>query len=404
MSDSRAVIAKFRALAVATWFVAVAFLFVVQTNPTGSFSGGHTDAVGHVAEARILTTVGLRLWTVPVMKMFRNVTREELATMPADIRAFGVDHLHDLFVVPGFPPARPLAMTWAHNPRHYPPGMFAVAAPSAWLYDAGLVSFATANRIFIAVLISAWLLCVFVWTARWKGASPSFVRIVCFCVCAVFLAHWSVEGMYDVVAIALAAYAIERASHGTYGGAVLAFGAAVFIHARLLALAPMFAFMMFEGLRSWRTLPGASRLALLGGGVLFAMSGIFAVLIQSTLHGLAEVQLVNMYRPGSGYPIVALAYGLALVGFAVFFWRQGARLDASLVLFCGLAAASTRYLASWHWLLVLPWALGPALGRVGEPKPAFAGGSAAWAYGMPRFGLTLLLFLGSTAAHGLYRG
>jgi hypothetical protein len=380
---SRAV-TLFRAGVVGVWLMAMIYLCAFQTAPTGTLDPWYSDPHGHIAETRIFPRIGRALWTTPVVTLFPTLTPAEIAALPADLRACVADGL--VFAVPGFPADRPLAITWSQNPRTYPPGVFVIAAPSAVLYHWGLISFSASNRLFIAILLAAWLATVWTVTASWREHPPSPVRIALSAVGAGFLLYWGLEGMYDVTAIALGAVAFECARREKFGMSCLAFGAATIVHARLLALSPIFAFAFLGALRSWRSSTTIERLALGTGTALFGATLAFAAWIQPALKQLTNVDsYTNIYRPTVGPPLVVLGFACTIAALAAYAWRKNERWDAAMLLFCMCAFASTRYLAAWHWLLVLPWALGPAFAQV----------RSARAVGLVRLAAAVLCFAGS---------
>lgn len=142
-----------RTLGFAGLVVACVHLTCFRSDPTGTLAGidsahnrGHTDHVAHIGETRIFPRLGLELWQTPAVTLFRRLTPDEIARLPADVKAHTLAFPKDMHFVPGYPADRPLVMNFAHVPRCYPPGVFLLGAPSALLYHYGLTSFGASNR------------------------------------------------------------------------------------------------------------------------------------------------------------------------------------------------------------------------------------------------------------------
>lgn len=349
-----------------------AFVHLVgfRSDPTGTLDGidgkrrrGHTDHVAHVGEARAFATFGPVMWQVPAEKLFRRLTPEEIAALPADVQAHTRIFPKDTHFVPGYPPDRPLVMNFAHVPRVYPPGVFLFGGPPALLYHYGLISFGASNRVFIGILAVCWFAAVLAWTSSWRTLPPSIVRQLLTAVIAGYSWYWTMEGFYDVGAVALAAVGLEAARRERFGLACLACGLSVMVHPRLLMLAPLLAVVFSFAARARRRLTSGEKLATLGGALLFAGGLAYALIIQRvvSLHALAQPP--SPVRPGA-HPLF-FVYALMLATCVVLLARQRSWLDAVVVAFGALAFSSQRYLAPWYWLPVLPWAMAPALAEHG---------------------------------------
>jgi len=387
-----------RALGLCGLLVALLHLTCFRADPTGTLAGidwtrhrGHTDHVAHVGETRLFARLGLEMWRTPAADLFRRLTPAELAALPADVRAHTRIFPEDTHFVPGYPADRPLVMNFAHVPRTYPPPVFLLGAPSAFLYHHGLISFGASNRLFLALLLVSWFGLVVASTAPWTLAPPSLPRQILTAVALGYTWYWAMEGFYDVCAVALAAVGLEAARRRQHGFACLAVGLAVFLHPRLFMLGPLYLVVFWWAARAFRDLTPRARLEVVGGAVLVACGLVFCVLIQRVagLHSLRQPP--NPVRLGGGPWFSVVAYATVLLTLAWLLLRQGSRIDAAVVLFGGLAFGTQRYLAPWYWLPMLPWALAPAPSS--ERIPALMGKTAAVA----RVAMVGALFLASNA-------
>jgi hypothetical protein len=307
--------------------------------------------------------------------MFRALRSDEIAGLPADVRAYSQRDPPDARYVPGYAPDRPLITNFTFLPRCYPPGMFLVAAPSALLYHYGLVSFSASNRLFLGILAIAWFVSVIAWTASWADARPSWFRQLATAFLAGYMWYWTMEGFYDIVAIACGSVGVELLRRQKPAYASLAWGLAVFIHVRLLALLPIAVIAMIATVRTWNAQTAKQRAALAVGMALTLGALTFAALIQPIvrLHATAQPGLLNVLRFGSSPIYIAIVYAVGLMVLVALLWREGNRQDAAIALFCGLAFGTQRYLTPWYWMLVVPWALGPS---VNQAKSTPVGGVA----------------------------
>ncbi|HEY3500916.1 MAG TPA: glycosyltransferase family 87 protein [Polyangiaceae bacterium] len=371
-----------RLLAYAGLFAAFVHLLCFRADPTGTFDGidwqrrrGHTDHVAHVGEARAFGTFGLTIWKVPAEQLFRRLTPEEIAALPPDVQAHTRIFPKDTHFVPGYAPDRPLVMNFAHVPRVYPPGVFLFGAPPALLYHYGLISFGASNRVFLGLLALSWFALVIAWTSSWRSSPPSIVRQLLTAVIAGYSWYWTMEGFYDVGAVAFAAVGLEAARRERFGLACLLCGLTVIVHPRLLMLAPLFGAVFWFAGRAWPRLDVPQKIAGVTGALLFAGGLAYALIIQNvvSLHALA--QPLSPARPGA-QPFF-LIYAATLVTLVSLLLRRRSWLDAAVVTFGALAFSSQRYLAPWYWLPMLPWAMAPALREHGRLEPLSRTAAAA---------------------------
>jgi hypothetical protein len=377
--------------------VAMGYLVLFRTDPLGTFTGldlkrnrGHTDHVAHVGETRLFPSLGPTMWRVPALTLFRRLTPAEIEVLPPDLKMYAHAFPQDMQYVPGYPPTRPLVLNFPHVPRCYPPGVYLLAAPSALFYHYGLISFGASNRLFLAVLALTWFAAVLAWTAWWRVSPPSIPRQLAAAVVVGYSYYWTMEGFYDIAAVALTSLAFEAARRRKHALGSFSGGLAVLVHPRLFMLAPPIAWEFLPAARAWRTLPGRERALLVAGVVLFVAALGFAYMIQATVSLHAVKQPPNPVCPGRGPWLPVVAYAAVILGFTALLWREGSRLDAVTVLFGGLAFGTQRYLAPWYWLPMLPWAMAPAPQTDGSAKMSKTAALA-------RFVVVVMFFVASNA-------
>jgi len=363
-------------VSLALLLAAIVFLTAFRNDPLGTLSGldtvrrrGHTDHVAHIGETRLFPRLGATMWRVPALDLFRRLTPREIDELPDELKSYAHIFPRDLQFVPDVPRSRPIVVNYPHVPRCYPPGVYPLAAPAAFLYEYGFISFGAANRLFLGVLVAFWFAGVLAWTAWWRASRPSLVRQMLACVAIVYTWYWTLEGFYDVVAVALASLGFEAARRQRDAWAALAAGLCVLVHPRLFMLLPALALILLAGARGWSKLVPRERALFVAGVVAFLTGLAFAAMIQTTVSLHAVKQPPNPIGPGRGpWPLVT-GFALTMFGLSLALFRENSRRDALTVLCGGLAFASQRYLAPWYWLPVLPWAMAPPASSTAELVP-----------------------------------
>lgn len=320
-----------RAFGAAGVALAALFLLAFRSEPTGTIAGDYDDHVAHIGETRVVSLVGMNLWRVPAMRLFRPLTLEEVDRLPADVKTHALLHRPDMQFVSTFPSDRPLVINYPHLPRCYPPGVFLASAPSALLYHYGFLSFGNANRSYLALLVLAWLLALHAWTSSWKESPPSLARQIATAGVAAYAWYWAMNGFYDIWAIALTSAGFAAIRRRRMGAGVLMLGLAAFLHPRILLLSPLFVVVALDTARQWRRLGAAEQMTCAVGTALLGSAYAFAIAIQDTvrLHALSH-QTANVVRPGGGSWPMAIAYGLFMAWLALVLWRKQERWDACL--------------------------------------------------------------------------
>jgi hypothetical protein len=363
--------------------VALGYLVLFRTDPLGTFTGldlkrkrGHTDHVAHVGETRLFPRLGPPMWRIPALELFRRLTPAEIEALPADLRTYAHAFPQDMQFVPGYPPSRPLVMNFPHVPRVYPPGVYLFGAPSAFLYHYGFISFGASNRLFLALLALSWFVAVLAWTRWWRESQPSFLRQVGAAVIVGYSYYWTMEGFYDIAAVALVSLALEAGRQKRAGWAAFSGGLSVLVHPRLFMLAPAIGGEFWSALRSWQKLAWRERALFVAGALCFLGAAAFAYTIQTTVTLHAAKQVPNPLLPGHGPWWSIAGYWGTIVLLACLLFREGSRMDAVTVLFGGLAFGTQRYFAPWYWLPMLPWAMAPAPSAEGSLRMSKLGAAA----------------------------
>lgn len=334
-------------------------LALFRTEPTGTVSAEYTDHIAHIGEARALVRMGLNLWRIPSASVFAQLSPEERSALPPDLRAYAEREPKDVRRVPGFLSNAPLVLNYTHLPRCYPPGAALVAAPSAFLYHMGAVSFSSANRIFLGVLAALWLIAMLVVIAPWEGEKPSWPRMALTSIVALYMLYWSQEGFYDFAAVAAGIVGVALQRNRQFGYAALGWGLAVLIHSRLLGLLPLASLSMLEAVRAWPQEKVKQRAAFALGLTCFVGALAFAALIQPVvqLHSANAAGLRNILRPESGNIVIPILYAGLVLGLGSALVRAKSYVDAVVVVGVGAAFVLQRYVCPWYWLLIVPWSI-----------------------------------------------
>jgi len=235
------------------FFVAMAVLLLSGSVALRNFShpyavnrGIYSDHFSQVASTVLFAGKRLDIYRHTVQE---NLTRSEA---PKDIAYAKANQLgtQELYVNPLDPARPPLAINWSFQIRAYPPGVYVLFAPLAFLFQHEIVGFAMSNRIIIGVLVlvasaSAWVL------VRWAfvpypapGSVGMSLRLLPVALSIFWIALWSVRGFYDVVALLLVFLSLRALEADDGIGALLWYCLAVFLHYRALYYLPVLAFAL----------------------------------------------------------------------------------------------------------------------------------------------------------------
>ena len=330
-------------------------------HPWGDLSRGvFTDHLSHMNAARLFPRVGSDLWRKPIAKMFRPLTDPEMAHMPADIRAGG-SGTGGVYLVPGWPPTKPLVMSWTGKSRMYPPGDMLLVAPIAALYHFAPISFKTTCRILLGwFVVAAHLALYWFLLAYFEGPRSGIEWLGVFFLYSAMI-YWALEGFYDcatMVPLALCArYLGKRRSLA----AIVAYCVAAFVHFRAFFLAPwaVYAALLVLKDRAWRRwtrrdVPAMVVAVVCAGASLYAF---WLDLPDLRISGVSNPLLLG--SPGLNVP---MAWNVAiLLAFCVgmLVWSR-AWLDAAVLAWLGFTIFSLREFCWWHMLISMSWIGAPA--------------------------------------------
>lgn len=353
-------------------------------HPWGDISDGvYTDHFSHMNVARLFPRVGIDLWRRPVDKMFRELTYDEQLALPADV-ATGASYAGGIYFVPGWPQGKPLALSWSHDPRLYPPGHLLLVAPVAALYHLTSLPFASSTRLLLMSFILGAHIAFFLildGATRAPIASPKWFWLG-FVSIYVMALGWTLNGFFDAVVLAPLALSACALGERRPLSALVWYCVAAFLHFRAYFFAP-FALLAAAELvrdRAWRRFGLWQWLAMALAAVMgFLSLGSFALVWQS-LKARPPENFVNLSAPD---PVVLPAFLLAVALVVRVLWVERARFDVAICLWLALMSVFYRYFCSWHAILAfLPWLFVPlpAVGNLARIRAA-------------RFGFVLIGYL-----------
>jgi hypothetical protein len=324
--------------------------------------GQFTDHFSHMNAARIFPRIGTDIWRRSFKSMFRALSPEEVARLPVHIRA---EDEPDVRWVPGWEIGKPLAASWSHNPRLYPPGDMLLVAPVALLYHHTGLGFAQATVILIILFLA------YAHLAIYAALSSNWPRVPLLALLLLYLEiiHWTLEGFYDAAAVfpLLLCAIFLRQRKGL--AATVAFVAAVFIHFRALFFLPWgvcAALTVLRG-RQWRhwRLPGY--LALAGSVLMGVASAVPFLLLWPTLQNLPNVNPISLRIAHPDRAVLASVAVVAIAAAVIFFWNKS-WLDLALLGWFCFMLVLLREAYAWHLLLPMTW-LGAPVMHAQSSKP-----------------------------------
>jgi hypothetical protein len=225
------------------------------SHPFAVNGGIYSDHFSHVGSTVLFAAKRLDIYRHTVQQnLTRSEARKDLAY--AEANQLGTA---ELYVNPLDPARPPLAINWSFQIRAYPPGVYVLFAPLAFLFQHEIVGFAMSNRIIIGVLVlvasaSAWML------VRWSlsprlvsGSAGMGLRLVPVALSILWIALWSVRGFYDVVPLMLVFLSLRALEADDGIGALLWYCLAAFLHYRALYYLPVVGFALPSIVRVGRT-------------------------------------------------------------------------------------------------------------------------------------------------------
>jgi len=335
--------------------------FRTYEHPWGDLSKGKfTDHFSHMNAARVFPRMGLDIWRVPIATKFRNLTSDELAATPPDVRSGG-SMTGGVLYVPGWPADKPLAIGWSHKTRMYPPGDMLLVAPIAALYHYTSLSLSGACRLLLGwfiVLAHAALFFFFLNYFESKGSGLDW--LVAFFVYSQVM-YWTLEGFYDAVAIVPLVVCARYLGRRRGLAAGVAYCVAAVLHFRVFFQAPwaLWAFgQMLRG-RFWRRLRPRHVFAI---ALALALAFVSLYTFRLDWESLRGVYSNNPFRAASSPHDKALLWGfkVVLVVCAVAFVASRAWMDLLSIAWLGYIALTLREFYYWHMLISTSWVAAPA--------------------------------------------
>jgi hypothetical protein len=144
--------------------------------------------------------------------------------------------------------AHPFIGGWGENPMVYPPGIFVVFAPVAWLGSAlslTLQQFGALGLIWLLALAHVSLYTF--WTGL--AGAPRGTRALLGALLWLVFLRMALNGFYDVVWLGFASMMAQSAAKERHGEALLWCGAAAFTHYRAAVLLPLLLWVLLRALR-----------------------------------------------------------------------------------------------------------------------------------------------------------
>lgn len=338
-----------------------------------------TDHVSHRSAALVFFYRGLEIYNKSPDEALERDAR------PAGLRPERIDGISgdDFFILPERrEPERPVVINWSGFPRVYPPGAWVYAAPGVWAQERFGVAESIANAMTIVQYVAAAHLLIFLlFTIVWRDAWATRSRLVLVACGALALGgaiqtmHWSLNGMYDAVAIVCVVLAVMRSRESRWESGLWFYALGCFLHFRALWYLPLAGLAIVQGFRALRA---GYRPSPLGVAQLVGAAFGFA----AALYALLLVYPVLSTFPNSNpfhFTDIALSPRWLIVlslggGFVAAIREQGRWFR-----FCVLATAvafiaNAPQVMPWHSLFLLP--LLAVAGWERSPREMLAGAGA----------------------------
>lgn len=310
--------------------------------------GWYSDHYAHMNACRAIIFGGVDVWHTPIARALPPLTAEERALLPPEIRAGG-----EQFRLSPDMARKPIAVSWSHLPRPYPPGDCVAVLPVALLYQWTSLEFRHATRLLIWLFVFyAHLAVLFFARAAAEASPPAYLAVTLVYFESI---HWALEGFYDVIALvplSLFALFLHRKN---WLLALLAYCAAAFFHFRAFFFGPLALIPAWNLLRhsAWKTWKRREWLVA-GAAVVLAVAALW------TFHAAsAALPLFPLDNPLAwSSPTRSLVGPAAVLAVAagLFFWAR-AWTDLALVGWLAFMVVNLRQAFAWHVVLLLPWLL-----------------------------------------------
>lgn len=317
--------------------------------------GQFTDHFSHMNAARIFPRIGADIWRRPLKSMFRALSPEEVARLPEYAH---VPERPDILSVPGWKFEKPLAASWAHNPRLYPPGDMLLVAPVAFLYHYTGLRLADASVILIVLFL------VYAHLAIYVALSSNWPRLPLLATLLLYfeIIHWTLEGFYDATALFPLLLCTVYLRRGRGLAALVAYVASVFIHYRALFFLPwgVYAAILIIRERQWQRWSAPHYLAVAGTSLMAVAAAIPFLLLWPTLQHLPNVNPISFKSDHPEYAVLSCVGVAVVISAATFLWNK-CWLDMAILGWFCFMIVSLRETYPWHLLVPLSWLAAPVM-------------------------------------------
>ena len=330
-------------------------------HPWGDLSRGvFTDHFSHMNAARAFTRVGRDLWRKPIADMFRPMTAAELARMPADVRAGGSE-TGGVYFVPGWPQSKPLATSWSHKSRMYPPGDLLLVAPMAALYHFTAISLQGTCRLLLAWFIVLAHLALYWFLLSYFEGPRSGIEWLGLVILYSYMMRWTLEGFYDCAAMVPLILCARYLGRRRGLAAIVAYCVGAFVHFRVFFLAPWVLYAVFLVLkdRAWRRWTRRDIPAMLVAAGCAAASLYVFWLDLPALRGSGANNPLLLLSPGLD-PAMAWNFTIVLAASGGLLLWSRAWLDAAVLAWLALILFKLREFYWWHLVISMSWIGAPA--------------------------------------------
>ncbi len=331
------------------------------SHPWADLSNGvYTDHFSHMNTTRVFPRIGRDLWRKPIAEQFRTLNDDEMKEMPDDVRV-GASSTGGVYFVPGWPKDKPLATSWSHKSRMYPPGDLLLVAPIATLYHYTKISFKDTNRLLIAwfiVLAHVSLFCFFL--LYFEGERSGIEWLGLFFLTS-YSMRWTLEGFYDAATMGPLILSARYLGQRRGLAALVCYCVAAFIHFRAFFLAPWSIYALFLILkdRQWRTW---TRRDIPAMAIALVCAVVSLYVFYLDLPYLKSSWSNNPLLSSSSDANQAMVWTFKIILAGAFVFLLGARAwwDVLTLAWLGLIMFSLREFYWWHILVPMTWIAAPA--------------------------------------------
>lgn len=330
------------------------------SHPWADMSNGvYTDHFSHMNTTRVFPRIGRDLWRKSISEQFRTLTDEEMKQLPSDVQV-GASSTGGVYFVPGWNKDKPLATSWSHKSRMYPPGDLVLASPIAALYHYTKISFKNTNRLLIVwflVLAHVSLFCFFL--LHFEGQRSGIEWLGLFFIYS-YMMRWTLEGFYDAATMGPLILSARYLGQRRGLAALVAYCVAAFIHFRAFFLAPWSVYALFIIVkdRQWRTWTRRD-IPAMALALAFAVVSLYVFYLDLPHLKSSWSNNPLLSSSSDSNPALTWTFKVILGGALVFLLGARAWGDALVLAWLGLIMFSLREFYWWHILVPMAWIAAP---------------------------------------------